>query len=332
MKRIVPMPDGTYIECEGVNRSDAWVVSTWQSNGVLERSARPVIQWTEVGEVPRPWTDEERLQALFDNYWDEPEKLKRMLMDLNDEIEERKLRALRSAARRAKTLCRRVIISENFDELLTLTYRENQEDRDLCKAHFKEWCRRMKLALGHKVTFVDRQGKWRSKVVPGDFRFCASFERQERGAMHVHCATHRLPKHALHKGVKIKAWEVGTRIWRDIVGADNGMCFVGGKTMWGGAKRRKKMGLAKMAAYVSKYIMKDFEDAPAESNRYSRSNGIEVPKPTKIELYHCNMQDLITLTFEQGEGDVVIAHRVSKWGDGLWFCTEASLDGLLSSP
>jgi hypothetical protein len=248
-------------------------------------------------------TPDEWRQYLIDTYSDEPAKLKRLLKAHEEEEEEKRLRSLRSAARRAKTMCRRVIISEGFDELLTLTYRENQTDRELCKLHFKKWVERMKRALG-------------------GFRYCGSFERQERGAMHVHVATHKLPKHAVHKGVKIKAWELGTRIWRDIVGADNGLCFVGGRTKWGGESRRKKMGLAKMAAYVSKYIMKDFEAAPSESNRYSRSNGVEVGAVHRIRL-KCSLRELIDVCFEQGEGDVVIAHRVSKWKDGMWLCTEA---------
>lgn len=305
MRRIVRMPDGTHLEFEGKKRDDAWEVSTWQQNGVLERSARPVIAWEEIGECRRPLTDEERLAKLYDDYWDEPVKLKQKIAELEEEIEVRKLRAMSASARRAKTMCRRVIITEGFDELLTLTYRENQEDRALCKVHFAAWVRRMKRALG-------------------GFRFCASFERQERGAMHIHCATHKLPQHAKYKGVKIKAWEVGTRIWRDIVGADNGLCFVGGRTKWGGGARRKKMGLAKMAAYVSKYIMKDFETAPAESNRYQRSLGTAVPKSHKMQLL-CSLAELIAVTFEQGEGDVVIAHRVSKWKDGLWLCTDAAV-------
>lgn len=299
MEKIVAMPGGGWALFEGARVPNAWDVFTWEKNGVRERSARPVYAWREVGPATPPMTDKEYLAYLPTVY--EGEKLRLRVLEHEQYMEAKRLKSLRSAARRAKTMCRRVIISEGFDELLTLTYRENQGDRALCKAHFKEWVRRMKRALG-------------------SFRYCASFERQERGAMHVHVATHKLPQHAKYKGVKIKAWEVGTRIWRDIVGADNGMCFVGGRTRWGG--HRRNMGLAKMAAYVSKYILKDFEDAPLESNRYSRSNGTVVSEIHQVRLTDCTLHDLMVLTFEQGEGDIVIAHRVSKWGDGMWLCTE----------
>ena len=301
MERMIQMPDKTWLRFEGKVVPDSWEVREWRSNGVLERSARPSVAWEEVGVCDAPMTYEERVAYIIDNFFGK--KRETRLRELDEEVEEKRLRSLRSAARRAKTMCRRVIITEGFDELLTLTYRENQQDRELCKLHFRRWVERMKRALG-------------------GFRYCGSFERQERGAMHVHIATHKLPQHAVHKGVKIKAWELGTRIWRDIVGADNGLCFVGGHSKWGGHKRRRNMGLAKMAAYVSKYITKDFEDAPSEKNRYSRSNGTEIGKCHKMTL-RCTLAALVDVTFEQGEGDVVIAHRVSKWKDGLWLCIES---------
>lgn len=288
MERIV-----NGIVFEGKPLPGSWDVRTWTRNGVVERSARQAYQWTELYEVP---------DGLTTHGVDACGNIIGPREDTPEELEEKRLRSLRKAAQRAKTMCRRVIITENFDELLTLTYRENQQDRALCKKHFKAWVRRMKAALG------------------GGFRYCASFEVQERGAMHVHVATHRLPKLAQYKGVKVKAWEVGTKIWRDIVGKDNGMCFVGGKTRWGGFRRH--MSLAKMAAYVSKYIMKDFEDAPSESNRYSRSNGTDPGRPEHIRLDNCSVANLISLCFECGQGDVLVDLRLNRWHDGLWLCTE----------
>jgi hypothetical protein len=186
--------------------------------------------------------------------------------------------------------------------MLTLTYRENQTDRALCKVHFKEWVRRMKRALG-------------------EFRFCASFEVQERGAMHVHCVTHKMPTLALYRGVKVKTWQLGTRIWREVVGADNGLCFVGAdKSKWGAA-RRHKLSLAKMANYVSKYILKDFEDAPSESNRYSRSNG-QVLADVHVARFNGSLADIVGACFECNDGDVIVSHRVGYFKDSWWLCTE----------
>lgn len=271
------------IRMEGTIVPDAWDVRVWERNGHREVSARNVIAWEEDPDWVPPVDQTGTLKG-------------------DEMAKERRMRALEKSAKRAQTMCRRVIKTEGFDEMMTLTYRENQEDRDLCKKHFAEWHRRMKRALG-------------------EFRFCASFERQERGSMHVHLATHRLPSHVAYKGVKIDAWKLGTRVWRSIVGDDNGLCFVGGKTRFG-APRRQKLSLARMAAYVSKYILKDFKDSPESSARYSRSRGGEVGKPVHVRLDGCSMVEMIAAVFTCSDGDVIVSHNVGKLGDSYWLCTE----------
>lgn len=270
----------------GTRNPTKWDVSIFEVNGHRELSARNVIEWEE------------------DETWKpKPDKCPDMpSLEQLAEIEERRLRSLKKSAQRAQTQCRRVIKASDFREMLTITYRENQDDREVCKGHFKEWVRRMKRALPK-------------------FQYCAAFERQERGSMHVHCATNKLPKHCHYRGEKIESWRLGTLIWREIVGADNGLVFVGGKPRWGSTRRRNQ-SLAKIASYVSKYIMKDFEDSPAGGNRYSRSDTIDLPKPIRLRIDDCSMSDLIGLCFELKPGHVVVSHRVGDWGDSYWLCTE----------
>lgn len=291
MKKII-QGFGETIQLEGSYNPTSWVVRVFEVNGHREISARNTIDWEEVPYKPVPdlFPDQPSLQQLED-------------------AEERRKANLKRAASRAQTMCRRVIKAEGFNEMLTLTYRENQTDRALCKKHFGIWQKRMKRALG-------------------DFRYCASFEVQERGAMHVHIATNKLPQHAFHKGVKIKAWQLGTRIWRDIVGADNGLCYVGGKSKFG-APRAQAFSLGKMAAYVSKYIMKDYEHAPEESNRYSRSKGTALPKPKSMYFTNLSMMEILGLVFECGEGDVIISHRVDAERGSYWLCTEPAYPGVV---
>lgn len=277
---------------EGQRVENCYDVRTWVCNGVMERSARQVVEWVESS--VQGWPEHDLPDPEKDAEW----------------LEERRLKSLKKSASRAKTKCRQFIISEGFNEMLTLTYRENQPDRALCKKHFKKFVERMKRALG-------------------DFRFCASFEVQERGSMHVHIATHKLPQHASYRGTKVKAWQVGTRIWRDIVGADNGLCFVGGKSKFG-APRRQSMSLAKMAGYVSKYILKDYELAPEESNRYSRSNGQPRGEVHTMRL-NGTLAEIVAACFEVNAGDVMVSHRVSYWSDSWWLCTERGPDTLLQS-
>lgn len=299
MRKIL---DGRWIESSVL--PGAFDVRIFEVNGHRETSVRDVVVWSDAGPVK---------QNLLDNLLKWPEKTLK-------EVEDARLRSLRKSAQRAKQMCRRVIKAEGFNELLTLTTRDNQNDRELCKRQFKEWVRRMKAALS-------------------GFRYCAAFERQERGAMHVHLATHRLPEHAEYKGVRVKAWELGTRIWRDIVGlypmhgplrpgevfpeVTNGLCFVGGKPRFAGDKRRRNMSIGKMAAYVSKYILKDFEDYPAEKNRYSRSNGTVLPKAKCMRYYGMpGLAEMIRLCFDLPEGHSVVAATVGRFKDCYWLVTE----------
>ena len=191
MERIVTLSDGSRILLEGKVIPDAWQVSQKCKNGHSELSFKPLVEWVE-SDSPAP--------LPFDEY-------------------ERRDKQREKNAQRAKAACRWVIKSQGLNEMVTLTYTENQLDRDLCKKHFKEWVRRMKAALG------------------GQFVYCASFERQDRGAMHVHIACHKLPSHGTIKNAKVKTFDLGTRIWRSIVGADNGLCYVGAKGK-NGKKRR----------------------------------------------------------------------------------------------
>jgi len=277
MQRIV---DGTLYE--GKTRYDAWDVRIWEQNGHREVSARPVIEWSELGPVP----DLDPIDPVRDAEW----------------LEEKRQQARRKAARRAQTMCRRVIKAEGFNELLTITYRENMQDREATKRHFKEWVRRMKRALG------------------GEFRYCAAPELQERGSYHWHVACHKLPQHATHKGVKVAGWRLGTEIWRSIVGEDNGLVFVGGKPSK--VKSRKALrSPAKMAAYVSKYILKDAENSPDEKNRYSRSNAIDVGRIQTVRLGG-ELADVIAAAFTLQDGEVVVSHSLNRWRDAWWLCTE----------
>jgi hypothetical protein len=293
MKKII-QGFGETIQLEGAYNPTSWDVRVFEVNGHREISARNSIDWEEV-----PY------QPVLDQFPDTPS-----LQQL-EEAEERRLAALKRNAKRAQTMCRRVIKSEGFNEMLTLTYRQNQGDRALCKRHFAEWMRRMKRALG-------------------EFRFCASFERQERGAMHIHIATHALPQFGKFGGEKIKSWQLGTKIWRSVVGADNGMCFVGGRNK-NGRKRTKKLSLARMAQYVSKYIMKDYQDAPEESQRYTRSRGGNVPKPKSMHFTGMSMADIIALCFECADGDVIVSHRADTNSRSYWLCTEPDPDRLDSA-
>lgn len=339
MQKII---DGFLYESKVV--PDLWNIHTFEVNGHREISIRNAVAWNEVGNVH---FDTSRMGSHLDAFGNmvfggpgtAEEQAMWAALDASD-AEERRLSALKKSAARAQTTVRRLIKWENFNELLTLTYRHNQQDRELAKKHFKEWVRRMKVALG-------------------GFRYCASFEQQERGAMHMHCATHRLPKMGNHKGVKVLAWKLGTNIWRDIVGdieipgplrpgeargtLTGGLCFVGGKPKKNGDKRRRNMSVGKMASYVSKYILKDYLLCPAEKNRYSASNRMATPfvevvcplrpyerRPwvrtgpvkTSCTVRARTLLEVIELMVSFSDYENIISHRIGQFKDSYWLCTE----------
>ncbi|MET3181534.1 UNVERIFIED_ORG: hypothetical protein ABIC43_004703 [Variovorax guangxiensis] len=277
---------------EGKVSYEAWDVRVWQCGGHREISAaRPII-----------WEERNALSPLAKELM--AEHVAELTAEEKEAVEaEKRERNLERAARRARTKCRRLIKAAQFNEMLTLTYRENQTDRSLAKKHFKEWVRRMKKALGK-------------------FCYVAAPEPQARGAWHIHVATWKLPKMAEYQGVKIPAWRLGTEIWRDIVGEDNGLCFVGGKDRHG-RPRRARMGIAELAAYVSKYITKGYADAPAEVNRYSASDDLDAGnKPTYERVDAKSVRELTELLVHLGDGEAVVAMSLSKLQDRFWYCVE----------
>lgn len=270
---------------EGKTLANAFDVRLWERNGHREISARPVVEWQEVcmpDAAALPVVDKVR-DAEY--------------------LEEKRLRNLKRAAMRAKTQCRRFIKAHGLAQMLTLTYRDNQTCEKLFKEHFAKWLRRMKAALG------------------GEFVYCAGFEPQDRGAWHAHVACHKMPTWVVvNKGKAtqqtVASWKLGTKIWRSVVGEDNGLCFVGGK------RKRRGQSIGNIAAYVSKYIVKHFELMPEGTNRYSRSNGDVVGKPVTMRVCGKSLADVIADAFMVFPGEVVLSHRVSRWGDGWYLATE----------
>lgn len=224
-------------------------------NGHAEASIRRCTRWEEL----RPATPDEL--ELWDQHREET-------------ADERREANRKRAARRATTTVRRLVKVAGLDSLLTLTYRSLQLDLALCKKHLKEFIRRMR------------------RLIPG-WQYVAAFERQERGAWHVHLAIHKLPMNLpASNGVKVKSYNVVRAVWRSVVGADNGNVD---------ESRRRKFSshtTAKIAAYISKYMLKAFADGDDWKNRYS-SGGLSSPPPPSTRMRGANAVELITEAYSQ---------------------------------
>lgn len=217
--------------------------------------------------------------------------------------EERKAANLERAAQRAKTRVRHLCKAAGVDTLLTLTYRENMCDWATLKRHMKEFNRRM------------------AKLIPGWF-YVAAFERQDRGAWHAHMAVHRLPGELqVKRGVKLKSYNVIRAVWRAVTGEHGGNIDVQAR------KRNSRRAPSKIAAYLSKYMIKAYAEGEPWSNRFSASKGVSIPKPERIRFVGYSMSDVAVAVFD----DLPAFHSeqlcwgMTRWKDGLWWILDSSI-------
>jgi hypothetical protein len=152
---------------------------------------------------------------------------------------------LLDAAKRAKQQVRLRCKAIGADRMITLTYRENMEDKTRLKRDFDALRRRLG-ALG-------------------GFQYVAVAERQKRGAWHLHVAV-----------CGRQNYRVLRSIWQSIVGFDNGNIHV--------RNPFKEKGLRhKLAGYLAKYITKGFSEHAMNEKRYWTSRGVVVPERMPID-------------------------------------------------
>ncbi|MEY4704166.1 MAG: hypothetical protein RL042_362 [Nitrospirota bacterium] len=145
------------------------------------------------------------------------------------------------ARSRAAGEIRRKCLAIRADHLVTLTYRDNVENRERVMTDL-ERLRRMLSRSGYSMPYV------------------AVLECQKRGAIHPHLAVHGIQDIRLLR-----------RCWYKIVGKAQGQVNVKGP--------RPGTSPVKLARYISKYISKDVDSQPREfeEHRYFCSLGIAVP-------------------------------------------------------
>lgn len=235
----------------------------------------------------------EELDWPLEQVRDHEEMVERYREEHADEVRE-KHRA--RAAKRAKTQVRRLCKVMGAVSLVTLTYRENQTDLDLCKKHLKEFVRRVR------------------RVWP-EFMGIAAFEKQKRGAWHVHLATPRVPSELEKNGVKVKSFNLLRSIWRSVVGLDNGNIDVKNR------KRNSKRSPAKLAAYLSKYIMKAFAEGVDYSNRWTKFGNFTVPQAVDLGVVDSAIR-AIELAYELGLEGATSTAFLSHFSDMVFFAFE----------
>ena len=273
------------------------------SSGQVELSIRRSIDWVQWS---RDGTDDWRAYYA-DKYG--ADKLAQLDAEQAAEREEKNRER---AGRRAKTRVRHLCKVQGLDTLLTLTYRANMQDPERAWKDLREFVRRVRRAL------------------PG-FAFVAVPERQARGAIHWHLAVHRLPALlAARNGVKVKSFNVVRAIWRAVVGDVDGLA--GGNVDV--ARRRGRStqrSAAKVAAYISKYVAKGFDDAALTgAHRYSSSVGIVVPRAERREVLAESLAEVCGLVYgDAWDGELQLCGCwVCPYGDGAYFSAEVAPSGM----
>jgi hypothetical protein len=241
-------------------------------------------------------------------------------LDINIADLEKKALACRSkAAARAKRNCRHKIKHGRFRHLLTGTYRENMKDFDKMRRDFAAWLRKVRAVVPH-------------------FRSVWAFEPQKRGAWHFHATTDALPRFLRHKGIQKPSYEVLTLLWHEVVGdvqfdfcgplepgkewpvalVSGGTINVDGYTR----KTRKKQhadakafSLAKMAAYVSKYLTKHHAEGLEGRRMWDSTQSLTPPKAITLEFPEGSLADIIAAAFECPPGHRVARHWLNSFGD-----------------
>jgi hypothetical protein len=159
-------------------------------------------------------------------------------------------RAVRRAKQGIRFLCKQM----QADRLLTLTYRENLEDRERVKEDFKRFLRLLRAEVG-------------------DWKYVAVLERQDRGAYHIHCA--------------VKGWQKISALRKAWYRALGGTGFERGGDTPGqvdvtspkqrDARSGRQWRTDRLAGYITKYLEKTFDLTAAEKRRYWSSKGIDKP-------------------------------------------------------
>lgn len=251
-------------------------------NGHIEVTASRVTDWVECDWSESVMRDHLDMLAKYrEEHADDYEKRKRDI-----------------ACKRAKTAVRRLCKRMGVDTLLTLTYRACETDLDRAKADLKEFNRRM------------------LRVLPG-FAFVAAFERQKRGAWHMHLATRNIPGTLPGAQGEFRSFNVIRAIWRSVTKDREGNIDVKRR------KRNSQKSAAQIASYIASYIAKEFEDGDKGVNRYAKYGKVDDYTPVKLG-YVSNLRDALDIAFALlPESCDVQKLFLNRWHDVFYLAAES---------
>ena len=295
MNNILPQKSGDYYMTvrEFNNDSIEVVVKTLSPmyGGAVIDSANPLSY--------RNYCKENNLPTgLGKRTFREPHEISEERREINNQ------RSVRRSARAVRFLVKQI----QADRLLTLSTRENIQDRDQFKKRMKRFFE------------LVRKG-WGGQQGISNFAYVAVLEKQERGAYHAHIAikgtiSFNFLRTAWHKALGCPG------LMRGELSPGNVDVTTPRKARWGTEFSRWQTD--KLSAYITKYMSKTFDEDLAEKHRYFKSKDIEKPKEKKYILSATTMlgamQEAVDilgflydyeLTFEKSYN--------APGGDSIWF-------------
>jgi hypothetical protein len=254
-------------------------------HGHVEATAMPRFAWHEIAAL------EKDAEAAYELCVARPPAV------TQQELLDRAAANRERSTRRARTMVRRLAKTKGLSVLLTLTYRENMCDRARMARDFDVFVKRLR------------------RTIPG-FEYVCVFERQKRGAWHAHIAVPRILSHYLSRGQLVRSYDLLRSMWRGVVGTDNGNVDVS-------RNKRVNRSSAKLAAYLSKYIGKTFDQAEKFVNAYSAS-GRALPAAITERVLTASQADAISALVDllrlEAERPGVEFHQALIDGGGYFLC------------
>lgn len=245
--------------------------------------------------APTVWVEYEWNRIVMETY------LENAIERQEEEAEERKERSLTIAANRAKTKVRKLCKLIAADTLLTLTYQHCEVDLQRSKRDLKEFVRRLR------------------RLLP-EFSCVAVYEYQKRGALHWHIATAGMPTRFEKKAADgstyhVKSFDALRAVWRSVVGER------GGNVDLSRRKAHSQRSPARIATYISKYIVKAFKEGQAFTNRYTCFGRFDMPAPVSLGHFPTALAAIeACYALVGGDQSIVLSH-LSRWRD--WFVLHA---------
>lgn len=218
------------------------------------------------------------------------------------ELQQNHNRAVRRAKQNIRWLCKTM----DADRLFTLTYRENQTDREQARADFTRFLR------------LVRSG-WRGQVGVPNWQYVAVLEKQQRGAYHIHCAVKGFQRIKYLR----QCWHKALGCDPDVSGENTpGNVDVTNpdKSRWGHTGRQWKVN--KLAGYLTKYLSKTFDETATEKRRYWHCRDLIQPPKQRFWVTGNNMAEAIKSTVELLDFYVGLGNTFTHWlstlNDSYW--------------